>query len=144
MLKDLIKKDVDIDEVSAQIVVNMPISQRRQLFYYLVGIAQADRHPSQAELDVLRKISVSLRLPGPDVESIFSIFGNSLDDAYKVLEIDSSVDDNELKKAYRRMVVKYHPDKVATLGEDVKRAAEEKFKAVQEAYDKIKKERKIH
>jgi DnaJ like chaperone protein len=41
------------------------------------------------------------------------------------------------------MAIKYHPDKVATLGEDVQKAAEEKFKTISQAYEAICKERGI-
>jgi len=61
--------------------------------------------------------------------------------AYKILEIDPKVSDEEVKKAYRRMAMKYHPDKVAQLGEEVQKAAAEKFRKVQEAYEAIQKER---
>ena len=67
--------------------------------------------------------------------------GNDVDMAYKVLEIEPSATDDEVKKAYKKMALKHHPDKVATLGDDVKKAAEEKFKAVVAAYESIKKER---
>ena len=49
--------------------------------------------------------------------------------------------DEEVKKAYRRMAMKYHPDKVAQLGDEVQKAANEKFKKVQEAYEAIQKQR---
>ena len=58
-----------------------------------------------------------------------------------MLGIEPTATDDEVRKAYKRMALKYHPDKVATLGEDVQKAAEEKFKKVQEAYEQIKKER---
>ena len=61
--------------------------------------------------------------------------------AYKVLEIDPSASDDEVKKAYKKMAIKHHPDKVESLGDDVKKAAEEKFKSIVAAYEAIKKER---
>jgi len=69
------------------------------------------------------------------------MFYKDIDSAYKVLEIDKSTTDEEVKKAYRRMAVKYHPDKVGYLGEDFKKTANDKFQKVNEAYEKIKKER---
>ena len=75
------------------------------------------------------------------MESILALFGQSVESAYKVLEITPDATDDEVKRAYKRMAMKYHPDRVATLGEDVRLKAEEKFKAVAEAYECIKKER---
>ena len=77
------------------------------------------------------------------MDSIFAQFRPSNDSNYRILEIDPSATDEEVKKAYRKMAIKYHPDKVATLGEDVQKAAEEKFKAVNQAYEAICKERGI-
>ena len=48
-----------------------------------------------------------------------------------------------MKRAYRKMANKYHPDKVAHLGDDLRKIAEEKFKAVNNAYQTIKKERGV-
>ena len=64
--------------------------------------------------------------------------GPSLDDCYKILEVSSDATDDEVKKAYRRAAMKYHPDKVSHLGEDVRKKAEEQFAKVNQAYDKIK------
>lgn len=144
ILKDLLHKDIDIEQISAQIVLNMPSSQRLQLFHYLCGIAQADASPSQVEIDVLRRIAAALRISQADCDSVFAMFGGSVEDAYTVLEIDSSATDEEVKKAYRKMAMKHHPDKVSALGDDVRKAAEEKFKNISEAYEKIKKERGIN
>jgi DnaJ like chaperone protein len=59
------------------------------------------------------------------------------------LEIDSSASDELLKKAYRKMAIKYHPDKISHLGEEFQNAAKEKFQKVNDAYETIKKERGI-
>lgn len=144
ILKELLQKDVNIEQVSAQIAANMIISQRLQLLHYLCGIARVDATPSRAELDVLERIASALRIPASDSSSVFAMFGTTVEDAYTVLEIDSNATDEQVKKAYRKMAMKHHPDKVANLGEDVKKAAEEKFRQVQEAYEKIKKERGIN
>jgi DnaJ like chaperone protein len=69
------------------------------------------------------------------------MFIEDTDWAYKVLEIEKSASNDEIKKAYRSMAVKYHPDKVAYLGDDIRKSANEKFQKVNEAYEKVKKER---
>ena len=69
------------------------------------------------------------------------MFYKDTDSAYDVLEISPNATDDEVKSAYRRMAMKNHPDKVATLGPDVQKAAEEKFRKIQEAYETIKRQR---
>ena len=141
IIKGLMEKDINVYEVGAQIRMYMNYSQRLQLFHYLVALAQSDNRVVQAEIDILGVIASAIGLSSQDTESIMSMFKNDLESAYRVLEITSSATDEEVRKAYKRMALKYHPDKVSTLGEDVQKAAEEKFKNVQEAYEKIKKSR---
>ncbi|MGB5172552.1 MAG: DnaJ domain-containing protein, partial [Eudoraea sp.] len=78
-----------------------------------------------------------------DFESIKAMFVKTADNAYKILEISKSASDAEVKSAYRKMAKKYHPDKVVTANEAIKRGAEEKFKEVQKAYEHIQTERGI-
>ena len=92
---------------------------------------------------LLETIATYIGLSKSEVDSIFAQFRPSNDSNYRVLEITPNATDEEVKKAYRKMAVKYHPDKVATLGEDVQKAAEEKFKAVSQAYEAICRERGI-
>lgn len=143
ILKEVLSKEINIDSVSAQIASNMPLSHRLQLLHYLCGVAQADFSIAKKEIEILRKIASALNIPIHDSDSIFAMYGinlssNVIGDAYVVLGIDERATDDEVKRAYRSMAVKHHPDKVANLGEDVRKAAEEKFKSISDAYDKIK------
>ena len=141
MLDHLNTQTVNIYSVGAQIADNMNYSQRLQLFHYLAGIANADGDFSKAEKDVLEAIAGAMRLSSSDAASVIAMYYKEPDSAYAVLEISPSATDDEVKSAYRRMAMKNHPDKVATLGPEVQKAAAEKFRKVQEAYETIKKQR---
>ncbi len=142
-LKELLKKDVDVKTVGAQIKRYVNKEARLQLLYYLTGIARADGVVSAAEIRVLREIALALELSSRESEAIFAMFYDNTDSAYQILEIDRSASDEEIKKAYKTLAVKHHPDKVSHLGADVQRASEERFKIISEAYEKIRKERGI-
>lgn len=140
IIKELLQKDFNLYEVCGQIRSCMDYSQRLQLFHYLVSLGACDGL-LQSEIDVLEVIASYIGLSKSESDSILAQFRPSNDSNYRILEITSDATDEEVKKAYRKMAVKYHPDKVATLGEDVQKAAEEKFKAVSQAYEAICRER---
>jgi DnaJ like chaperone protein len=141
LLKDLLKKDIPLREVSEQIRYNMEHPLRLQLLHYLFNIAKADGNVDQSEMKLIRQIANYLGISVADYESIEGMFYKDVAHAYAILEISQDASDSEVKKAYRKMAVKYHPDKVSHLGEEFKKAANEKFLKVKEAYEKIKKER---
>lgn len=132
-----------IQECGQQIAQNMSYEQRLQLLSFLTNIAKADGTVPQAEINALKEVAVAMNLTVSEVDSLLNLGGKSLDEAYKVLEIDPTATDDEVRKAYRRLALKHHPDKVATLGEDVKKAAEEKFQAINAAKEMIFKARGI-
>ena len=142
IVRELLTKDYNLYEVCSQIRSCMDYSQRLQLYHYLVSLAACDGL-LQSEMDILEVIASYIGLSKSEVNSIFAQFRPGNDSNYRVLEITPDATDEEVKKAYRKMAVKYHPDKVATLGEDVQKAAEEKFKAVNQAYEAICRERGI-
>ncbi len=126
-----------------QIAQNMDYSQRLQLLNFLVMIAQVDGNIHQKEIEAIQEIGSALSLSQQDIDSMLNLRGggNDLDAAYKVLGISKDATDDEVKAAYRKMALKHHPDRVATLGEDVKKAAEKKFQEINDAKDKIYKAR---
>jgi DnaJ like chaperone protein len=109
--------------------------------HYLFGIANADGVIDKSELNIIEQIAGYLRISQKDFTSIKAMFIDDTSSAYKILEINSNASNDEVKKAYRKMALKYHPDKVSHLGEDFQKAAEDKFQKVNDAYQKIKKER---
>ncbi|MFK7814504.1 MAG: TerB family tellurite resistance protein [Maribacter sp.] len=114
---------------------------RLQLLHFLFGIAQADGTVSTSEANKIQEIAGYLRVNFRDFESIKAMFVKAADTAYKILEIEKTATEDQIKKAYRTMAKKYHPDRVNTENEAIKKGAEEKFKEVQKAYETIQKER---
>lgn len=143
VLKELLQREIPIEDVCNQIRGNMEYASRLQLIHFLFGVSSADGQVHSDEVRVIELISQYMRIQEPDFISIRSMFFADRDSDYKILEIEASASDEEVRKAYRKMAVKYHPDKVSHLGEDYQKDAKEKFQKMQEAYENIKKERNL-
>ncbi|MBT3453473.1 MAG: DnaJ domain-containing protein, partial [Lentimicrobiaceae bacterium] len=89
----------------------------------------------------IETIARYLGISDNDIRSIKAMFIKDTNSAYQILEISPDVTNDEVKKAYREMAKKYHPDKVSHLGEEVKKAAEEKITMLNAAYEAVKDER---
>lgn len=143
LLKDVLKKDIQIQEVATQVQQFMAYESRLQVLHFLFGISKADGNICDAELHVLNQISIGIGLTNSDYISIKNMYFEDTDSAYKILEVEPESSDEDVKKAYKKMAIKYHPDKVSYLGDRARLASEEKFKKLNEAYEKIKKQRNI-
>ncbi len=135
------KREISAQRICAYLNQRTRYEVRLQLLHFLFGIAQSDGRVSPSEIEKIREIARYLRIGATDFESIMAMFVRSADTAYTILEIERSASDDEVKKAYRTMAKKYHPDRVNTEDEAIRRGAEEKFKEVQKAYEAIQKER---
>ena len=140
-LRDLLKQQIPLRDVSTQIRQRLDMASRLQLLHFLYGVSAADGQVRPEEVRVIEEIAGYLGISASDIESIRNMFYKDVDSAYKILEVDRAASDDEVKSAYRRMANKYHPDKVAYLGEDIRKAAGEKFRKVKDAYDAIIKDR---
>lgn len=141
MLKEILKQDIPLHDVCIQIKQYMPHSQRLQIIHYLFGISKADGHVHELELQTIHTIANYLGVNAADFNSLKAMYFRDVNSDYKILEIEPSASDEEVKKAYRKMAIKFHPDKVASLGEEVQKGAKEKFQKVLQAYENIKKQR---
>ncbi|MCD2258088.1 DnaJ domain-containing protein [Psychroserpens luteolus] len=141
LFKNINKQNIPTRKVCLQIKQMMDHSSRLQLLHFLFGIAKADGMVTDNEVSQIYMISGYLGISSRDYGSIKAMFYNSSDNAYKILEITKDATDDEVKRAYRKMAKKYHPDKVIHLGKEHQKGAEEKFRQVQLAYEQLQKER---
>jgi len=141
MLRDVLKQNIPVDDVARQVGMHLDHSSKLQFLHYLFGIAQSDGELLKVEVDLIENISRRMGISNSAFNSIKSMFYKETDSAYKILGLTKQASVDDIKKAYRKMAVEYHPDKVAYLGEDVQKAAKEKFQRINEAYETLKKER---
>lgn len=134
-------REVSAQRICSYLQARTRYEVRLQILHFLFSIAKADGNVSEQELYKIAEIARYLNLNPREFESIKAMFFKSADDAYKILEVDKSASEAEVKKAYRSMAKKYHPDKLQHMDEAYRKGAEEKFRKVQEAYEKIQKER---
>ncbi|MDN6280059.1 MAG: molecular chaperone DjiA [Psychroflexus sp.] len=134
-------REISADRICAYLRPRLSYEVRLQVLHFLFNIANADQHVSESEAQIIKVIAQHLRVGHQDFESIKAMFFKSADDAYKILEIEKSATDAEVKKAYRTMAKKFHPDKLQHMDEAYRKGAQEKFTKVQEAYEKLQNER---
>ncbi len=141
MLQEILKQEINVQEVSVQVGQYTDYPVKLQLISYLFGIAASDNNYHPDEVEMISMIAGFMGVSSADFNSIRAMFVKSTGWAYDVLEITSGATDDEVKKAYREMAKKHHPDKVAHLGDDIRKSATEKFQKISAAYDEIKKQR---
>lgn len=143
MLRDILKQDIPLRDVTRQIRTRMDYPSRLQLMHLVFGIALADGTISTAEITRIEQVGNDLGISQADIQSLRGMFIKNTGWAYEVLEVNPESTNDEIKKAYRQLALKNHPDKVAYLGDEVHKKAQEKFQKINEAYESIKKERGI-
>lgn len=143
LLKQLLEQNIDPIAVSQQIRSNVNYSVRLELLNLLLNIAKADGEVVEVEANIIELIATHMGIANADYQSLLSLYRKHTDAnwAYTALEIEPTATDEEVKKAYRRMAMKYHPDKVANAGESIRQQATDKFRSINDAYEHIKAQR---
>lgn len=165
VLRDMLNQQFDILTVAQQFGRTSSIHEKLMMLQFLFGLAATDGAVDPAEMETIRFVSRGMGISDRDFESLKAMFfgyqggyssdgysssssgyrsSYNIENDYKVLEIEPSASDNEVKKAYRKQAMKHHPDKVNHLGDEIRKAAEERFAKLNEAYERIKKTRGIN
>ena len=145
LLKQLLEQSINPTDVAQQIRQYVNYSVRLELVHLLLEVAKADGEVVDAETHIIELIATQMGISAADYQSLLSLYRTHTDEnwAYTALEIQPTATDDEVKKAYRRMAMKYHPDKVANAGEEIRQQATEKFRKINEAYEAIKAMRRL-
>lgn len=142
VFNDVIKnRAISADNICKLMRQKTRYESRLQILHFLFSVANADGQVDKSEVEEIARIARYLAISQADFESVKAMFFKSADSAYKILEIERTASDSEIKKAYRSMAKKYHPDKVQHMEDAYKKGAEEKFRKVQEAYEQLQQER---
>lgn len=142
VFNEVIKKnEISAQKIGGLLRQRMRYESRLQVLHFLFSIANADGHVSNPEVNQIRSIGGFLGIQMRDFESIKAMFFKNPNSAYKILEIEKNATVAEIKKAYREMAKKYHPDKLVHMDEAYQKGAREKFQKVQEAYEQLQKEK---
>ena len=144
LLRDLLKKDIPLEDVGQQIRHKMNYASRLELLHLVYGIISSDGSVDVREINVFYSIAASIGISENDFRSIRSMYTPSVNWAYEVLGIKQDATPEQVKKAYRQLALKNHPDRVSYLGEEIRKKANEKFTKINEAYEAIKKEKNFN
>lgn len=142
-LKDLLKSNIQVQSICWELNQLVQPGSKSQILYFLFGIAQSDGNISSQEISLLTEIANALRISPAEFDRIRAMFVKDTSNDYSILGVEPNATDSEVKKAYRKLAVKYHPDKAAQMGPEYENNAKEKFQKIQEAYENIKKQRGI-
>jgi DnaJ like chaperone protein len=134
---------IPITDICNDIRNRISVDGRIQMVHYLFQVAKADGHVDDSEMKIIEQLANKLGIPAMEFDSVKNMFYRSADSDYKILGIEASASDEDVKRAYRKMAIAFHPDKVAQMGEEYQKGAKEKFQQIQDAYENIKRKRGI-
>ena len=140
-LREYLKKEHNLNEVCRNLRNRMSYSPRLELVHILFRISRADGVISDAEISLIQQVATQLGVSHTDYLSLKAMFVESADADFKILDVSNSASEEEVKKAYRKLAMRFHPDRLQGLSEGEKKSAETKFLRVQKAYENIKKKK---
>lgn len=148
-LRELLKNNIDFYQVTQVINRSLDEQSKCTILTILYGIAMADGVMANEEWQMLLRITEYIGLSRRDLETIRMMYGNnggntssyntdeSNESPYKIIGVSENASNEELKRAYRTLVKKFHPDMQTDLSKEAQEDAQKRFVKIQEAYEKI-------
>lgn len=161
LIEKLVRSEkLNYQKVCRVVVMNFRLNERIQLLHFLVGIATADGILTKSERELVTEIAHKIGLTTTTVDSILNMFSfiseeelkyrqernerkktvikMGLSQAYKILGLAETAGVTEIKKAYRKLAMQHHPDRLIHLGAEHQQSAKAKFQSISDAYEYIK------
>lgn len=140
LLKGSLNTPVDVGDACRWYLGHSQPAERNLFVQALYELALADGEMSQSEQRLINEIVVHLGLSERDHRAVRAVFYNepNLEADYALLGLVPGAEDGELKKAFRLLAAKHHPDKVTHLGPDAVALAARRFTEIKAAYDRIR------
>ena len=142
-LEEILRQDIPIDDACTKIRNSLDYSSCLQLAQFIYKLARIDGKITEATQLIINAIANGLGVASGNKQNTRQAISqnDAISAAYAIMGVNGSANIANIKKAYRKLAVEYHPDKVAHLGEAQKKIANENFLQLTNAYDIIKKER---
>jgi DnaJ like chaperone protein len=137
LIKQALRTDLDLVQVCGQFYSISNHQTRLLLLKLLYMVAYADKVIKDSEQALIDKIAALIRISAAEHMSIKAEFTGNEDRYYQILGVRPGASPDEIKQAYRSLVKKNHPDKVAHLGEEYTKIANERLSQINEAYDHL-------
>jgi DnaJ like chaperone protein len=145
LVKEAREAQVDLGQLLEEFRVSFAYEPRLILLELIYQIIYTKQPPPENELRMARQIAQLLQISVYDQRTIEAKYmyrqrqeatssAQQEEQYYAVLGLEPGADFVEIKKAYRKLSMQYHPDKVGHLGEEFKKIAEEKMKEINVAY----------
>jgi DnaJ like chaperone protein len=132
-------KPQDVEELTKKARGEVKPAQRMELVRTLYDLGTVDAELTRSEIDTLKRVVGQLNLSDEQLQEITKQFFGSGDAHYRLLGLEPSATDDEVKSAFRKLAAENHPDRVASLGPKEAEVAGERFRQVKDAYDALKK-----
>ncbi len=141
LINQTVRANLNLQAVCHEFKQYSSYEEKLSLLRIVYMVAFADKEFHASEENMINQIIGLLEISADDAFEIRGEFSSDHDKHYRILNTTRDATVEDIKKAYRLLSKKYHPDRVTHLGDEFARLASEKFQKINESYEKIKSEK---